>query len=45
MEAADWLTEVRPPGTSYNRWVLDEEIAPVVCEQFPDTHRHFIVNC
>lgn len=44
-EAADWFTTVRPPGTSHNRWVLADDIAPVTCEQFPATHRHVIVYC
>lgn len=44
-EAAEWLTMVRPPGTSYNQWEPDLSIAEVPCEQFPTTHRHVIVNC
>lgn len=43
--AAEWLSTVRPPGTSYNRWVFDPDGGEVVCEQFPDTHRHILVNC
>jgi hypothetical protein len=45
VEAAAWLSTVRPPGTSYNRWEFDPEQGEVTCEQFPDTHRHVIVNC
>jgi hypothetical protein len=44
-EAAQWLTTVRPPGTETNRWYPSEHTAPVACEQFPDTHRHVIVEC
>ncbi len=44
-EAAEWLTTVRPPGTSYNKWVLSDDVAPVTCSQFPATHQHFIVEC
>ena len=44
-EAADWLTKVRAPGTSANQWFVSEDIAEVPCAQFPDTHRHVIVEC
>lgn len=44
-EAAEWLSTVRPPGTSYNRWVFDPDGGEVTCEQFPVTHRHILVNC
>lgn len=44
-DAAAWLTEVRPPGTSFNRWILAEDTEPVVCEQFPGTHQHFTLDC
>jgi len=42
-EAAEWLTEVRPPGDG--RWVPAKDIAWVRCDDHPDTHRHVIVEC
>lgn len=44
-EAAAWLSMVRPPGTSHNRWEFDPDGGEVTCQQFPDTHRHILVNC
>lgn len=44
-EAAAWLTEVRPPGTSHNRWEPDSPPDIVPCADRPETHRHVVVVC
>lgn len=44
-EAAEWLTTVRPPGTTYGRWEPDVDIDEVACADRPETHRHVIVVC
>lgn len=44
-EAAEWLTEVRPPGNRFTRWVPAKDIPWVRCDDHPDTHRHVIVEC
>lgn len=46
-EAAEWLTTVRPPGTSNNRWypAKDHPEPDVPCQIRPDTHHHVVVEC
>jgi hypothetical protein len=45
------LNSERPPGTSLNRWVLDDETLstgepnPCACHEHPDTHRHWLFHC
>jgi hypothetical protein len=44
-DAAAWLSTVRPPGTSHGLWEFDPDGGETICEQFPETHRHVLVNC